>query len=133
MVDRIDVNPWTPPRNKGELLEASPPKLHEACGRQLITIRVLCGVLLGIPAICLFPFATWLAVASILQLSTNSSPFSLLALAVAGSGIAGFFCLWWFVLFGLHAGVLGVIQITGIAIGVLIMLLVISIQLSQFY
>ena len=120
----MDEDPWTPSQNDGELHESSLP--------QLLAIRVLCGVLLGVPVTCLFPFAIWLAIASVRQIAAASSPLSVFVLAGAGAGIAGFLCLWWFVLFGLHEGVLGIVQMTGIAIGVLVMLLVISLQLSHF-
>jgi hypothetical protein len=120
----MDENPWTPPQNDDELHGALP---------QLLAIRVLCAVLLGVPATCLFPFAIWIAVASVKQIYVNSSPLSVFVLAVSVAGIAGFFCLWWFVFFGLQGGVLGLVQITGIVIGVLIMLIVITIQFSQSF
>ena len=121
----IDWDPWTPPQTSEKLLAAHRPRL--------LMVRVLCGILLGIPATCLFPFALWLAVASFRQVLANSSPLSVFVLVIAGAGVAAFFCLWWFVLVGLHQSVLKWLQLTGIAVGVLIMLTVISVQLSQLF
>lgn len=122
MVDpRVELDPWAPPHNIAESHMLPLPRL--------LAVRIACGIILGVPATCLAPFALWLVVASVQQMLLDSSPFSVIVLAVASTGVAGFLCLWWFVVFGMQRGLSGIFQMAGIGLGALVMLVVIMIQL----
>ena len=97
---------------------------------QLLGVRILAAVLLGVPGTCLAPFAAWLAIASIGQIVLNTTPFAIPVLVISLLAPIGLLCLWSFVIFGLQRGLLRICQIGGIVLGTGILILVMVIQFS---
>lgn len=129
-------NPWQSSRaltdaaeSNGEDLDAPALIPH----KQLLAIRVLVAVILGIPGTLLAPFAAWLVVASSWQIVLKTTPLAIPVLVISQLALVGLLCLWWFVIFGLQPGMLKIVQIGGVAMGSAILVLVIVIQFSAFF
>ena len=130
------LNPWESPRTimsdeETRNLDASESRYSPHT--RLLFLRLLLAIVLGVPGTCLAPFAAWLAVASIGQIVLGTTLLAVPVLLISILALLGLLCLWWFVFFGIQSRPLTIVQVTGIVLGIAILILVVSIQFYGAY